>query len=191
MLQNFWEMTVTDFDKRKDKQNDAKTERKTEESEERFLHRDYDWTGDLNNHDAKVKEETESGEESVKMETDEAFFKRESKEKQSTPQTRPMRLRIPRSTFYDNCQSKDVQKQQWFIHETLGHMSLDTIQKGLMEVRGYESVANVIDVMTEDQHCNSCAICQDTSRRRRSTMGFTIIFHRLQRKVTHVSEGDV
>ena len=27
-----------------------------------------------------------------------------------------------------------------------------------MEVRGYESVANVIDVMTDDQHCNSCAL---------------------------------
>ena len=37
-------------------------------------------------------------------------------------------------------------------------MSLDTIKKGLMEVRGYESVVNVIDVMTDDQHCNSCAL---------------------------------
>ena len=35
---------------------------------------------------------------------------------------------------------------------------MGTIKKGLMEVRGYESVANVIDVMTDDQHCNSCAL---------------------------------
>ncbi len=27
---------------------------------------------------------------------------------------------------------------------------MGTIKKGLMEVRGYESVANVIDVMTDD-----------------------------------------
>ena len=27
-----------------------------------------------------------------------------------------------------------------------------------MEVMGCESVANVIDVMTDDQHCNSCAL---------------------------------
>ena len=27
-----------------------------------------------------------------------------------------------------------------------------------MEVRGYESVANVIDVLADDQHCNSCAL---------------------------------
>ncbi len=27
-----------------------------------------------------------------------------------------------------------------------------------MEVRGYESVANMIDAMTDEQHCNSCAL---------------------------------
>jgi hypothetical protein len=35
---------------------------------------------------------------------------------------------------------------------------LGTIKKGLFEVRGYEGVANLIDVMTDDQHCNSCAL---------------------------------
>ena len=94
----------------------------------------------------------------MKMETDDVFFKSQRKEKQSTPQSRPIRLKIPRSRFYDSCQPKDVQKQQRFIHETLGHLSLSTIKKGLMEVRGYESVANVIDVMADDQHCNSCAL---------------------------------
>ena len=156
-------MAVADFDKRKDKKNDAKTERKSEQPEERFLQGDYYWRGDLNSHDDKFKEETESGdtqpgETSVKMETYEAFFKRKRKEKQSTTQTSPIRLKIPRSRFYDNCQSKDVQKQQWFIHETLGYLSLGTIKKGLMEVRGYESVSNVIDAMTDDQYCNSCSL---------------------------------
>ena len=83
--------------------------------------------------------DTESGEASVIMETDEVFFKRERKEKQSTPQSRSIRLKIPKSRFYDNFHPKDVQKQQWFIHETLGHLSLGTIKKGLMEVRGYDS----------------------------------------------------
>ena len=51
---------------------------------------DYDWRGDLNSHDTKVKgetepEDTEPGQANVKMETDDAFFKRERKEKQSTP----------------------------------------------------------------------------------------------------------
>jgi hypothetical protein len=35
---------------------------------------------------------------------------------------------------------------------------MGTIKKGLMEVRGYESVANVIDVMTDDHHCNSSTL---------------------------------
>jgi hypothetical protein len=60
------------------------------------------------------------------VETDDAFFKRERKEKHRTGR--------------------------------LGHLSMGTIKKGLMEVRGYESVANVIDVMTDDQHYNSCAL---------------------------------
>ncbi len=37
-------------------------------------------------------------------------------------------------------------------------MSIGTIKKGLMEVRGYESVVNMIDAMTDEQHCNSCAL---------------------------------
>jgi hypothetical protein len=31
-----------------------------------------------------------------------------------------------------------------------------------MEVRGYESVANVIDVMADDQHYNTCALGKTT-----------------------------
>ena len=109
-LQNLWKMTIADFDKRKAKMNDAKTEQETEEPEEpeeQFLQRE---------DDAEVKEEAESGGTEpggvkVKMETDDAFFKRQRKEKQSTPQSRPIRLKIPRSRFYDSCQPKDVQKQ--------------------------------------------------------------------------------
>ena len=101
-------MTMTDFDQQKVKMRDAKTERETEEPEERFLQCEYD---------AKIKEETESGgtepgEVNVKMETDDTFFKGERKEKPSTPQSRPILLKIPRSRFYDSCQPKDVQKQQ-------------------------------------------------------------------------------
>jgi hypothetical protein len=80
-LQKLWKMTIADFDKRK-AISDAKTEREAEEPKERFLQREYD---------AKIKEEAESGgtepgEVNVKMETDDAFFKKERKEKQSTPQ---------------------------------------------------------------------------------------------------------
>ncbi len=35
---------------------------------------------------------------------------------------------------------------------------MGTIKKELMEVRGYESVPNVIDVITDDQHCNRCVL---------------------------------
>ena len=145
-------MAVVDFDKRKAKKNETKTESDAEEPEEQFLQSEYD---------AKVKDEaksgvTEQGDTNVKMETDDVFFKRERKEKQSTPQSSPIHLKIPRSRFYDNCQPKDVQKQHRFIHETLGHLSLDMIKKVLMEVRWYESVVKVIDVMADDQHCNSC-----------------------------------
>ena len=51
----------------------------------------------------------------------------------------------------------DNHRQQQFLHETLGYLSLGPIKKGHMKVRGYESVANVIDVMTDDHQCNSCA----------------------------------
>jgi hypothetical protein len=137
-LQNFWKMAVADFDKRKTK----KSESVAEEPKERFLQRDYEWRRSLNDH-------------SSHGDKDDSFFKRERKEKQSTPHSRPIRLKIPRSRFYDNSQSKDIQNQQRFLHQTLGHLSMGTIKKGLMEVRGYESVVNVIDVMTDDQHCNS------------------------------------
>ena len=137
-LQNFWKMAVADFDKRKAKESESVAE----EPKERFLQRDYEQVESGN---------TEPGETDVKVETDDAFFKRERREKQLTP----IRLKIPRSRFYDNSQPKDIQKQQRFIHETLGHLSMGTIKKGLMEVRGYESVANVIDIMTDDHHCNT------------------------------------
>jgi hypothetical protein len=92
-LQNFWKMAVEDFDKRKAK----KSESVTEEPKERFLQCDYEWRGNLNDHNShgdKVKKEVEStntepGEPGVKVETDDVFFKREIEEKQSTPQSRP------------------------------------------------------------------------------------------------------
>ena len=113
-LQNFWKMAVEDFDKRKAK----KSESVTEEPKERFLQCDYEWRGNLNDHNShgdKVKKEVEStntepGEPGVKVETDDVFFKREREEKKSTPQSRPIRLKIPRSRFYDNSQTKDIQK---------------------------------------------------------------------------------
>jgi hypothetical protein len=121
-------MAVADFDKRKTK----KSESVAEELKERFLQCDYDHKS----HADEIKKEVESG---------------------NTSGTGGW-LKIPRSRFYDNSQSKDIQKQQWFLHETLGHLSMGTIKKGLMEVRGYASVANVIDVMTDDQHYNTCAL---------------------------------
>jgi hypothetical protein len=97
-LQNIWKMAVVDFDKRKTK----KSESVSEEPKERFLQRDYEWRGSLNDHNShgdKVKKEVESantepGETGSKAETDDAFFKREKKKKQSTPQSRPIRLKI-------------------------------------------------------------------------------------------------
>ena len=82
-----------------------KSESASEEPKERFLQRDYEWRGNLNGHNShsdEVKKEVESGdtepgEPGVKVETDDAFFKRERKEKQSRPQSRPIRLKIPRS----------------------------------------------------------------------------------------------
>ncbi len=83
-LQKFWKMTVADFDKRKAK----KSESVSEEPKERFLQSDYEWRGSLNDHNShgnKVKKEVESantepGESGVKVETDDAFFKRERKD---------------------------------------------------------------------------------------------------------------
>jgi hypothetical protein len=59
-----------------------------EEPKERFLQRDDEWRGSLNDHSShgdKVKKEVESantepGEPGAKVETDDAFFKRERKE---------------------------------------------------------------------------------------------------------------
>jgi hypothetical protein len=154
-LQNFWKMAVADMNKRKSK-SDVETGTNAEGSRERFLQPDYKLEDVADDIDEEAGSgDTKPGEPIVKVETDEAFFKRERKEKQSTPHTRPIRLKIPRSRFYDSGQPRDIQKQQRFLHETLGHLSMGTIKKGLMEVRGYESVANMIDTMTDEQHCNS------------------------------------
>jgi len=152
-LQNLWKKTIEEFNQRKVKESDkSKTGDNAEEPKERFLHHDYEGKEEMESADTKPREPI------VKEESDDVFFKKERKEKQSTPQTRPIRLKIPRSRFYDSCQPKDIQKQQRFIHETLGHLSLGTIKKGLMEAKGYESIANVIDTMADDQHCTSCAL---------------------------------
>ncbi len=50
VLQNFWKMTVTDFDKRKTN----KSESVTEESKERFFQCDYEWRRNLNDHKVSV-----------------------------------------------------------------------------------------------------------------------------------------
>ncbi len=156
-LQNFSKMTVADMNKRKSK-SDVETGTNTEGSRERFLQPDYKLEDVPDDIDEEAGSgDTKPGDPSVKVETDEAFFKRERKEKQLTPHTRSIRLKIPRSRFYDSGQPSDIQKQQRFLHETLGHLSMVTIKKGLMEVRGYESVANMIDTMTDEQHCN-CAL---------------------------------
>jgi hypothetical protein len=126
-LQNFWKMAVADFDKRKAK----KSESATEEPKERFLQRDYDHKS----HGDEIKKEVESGntepeEPGVKVETDDALFKRERKEKQSTPQSRPIRLKIPRSRFYDNSQPKDIQITTAVYSRDFGPLVFGYDQKG-------------------------------------------------------------
>jgi hypothetical protein len=131
-LQNFWKMAVADMNKRKSK-SDVETGTNAEGSRERFLHPDYKLEDVADDIDEEAGSgDTKPGEPSVKVETDEAFFKRKRKEKQSIPHTRPIRLKIPRSRFYDSGQPRDIQKQQRFLHETLGHLSMGTIKKGLM-----------------------------------------------------------
>jgi hypothetical protein len=89
---------------------------------------------------------------------DDIFFKKEKLEKWTTPQNRPLRLRIPRSRWIDSNQPRDVQKWAKFIHEALGHLSMTTIKEGLSLVKGYESIANILEVIPDDKHCNACAI---------------------------------
>ena len=35
---------------------------------------------------------------------------------------------------------------------------METIKEGLKVVKGYESIANIIEVMSDDRHCNACVI---------------------------------
>jgi hypothetical protein len=128
-------MTVEDLNKRKSK-NDMKIGIDVKGPRQRFLHPDNKENGDTTDHVNKEKGsgDTEPGEPSVELETDETFFKRERKEKQSTPQTRPIRLKIRKSRFYDSGQPKDIKKKQYFLHETLGNLSMDTIKKKIMDL---------------------------------------------------------
>ncbi len=35
---------------------------------------------------------------------------------------------------------------------------MTTIKEGLSVVKGYESIANILEVIPDDKHCNACAI---------------------------------
>ena len=128
-LQNFWKMAVADMNKRKSK-NNVEAGANAEGSRERFLQPDdklEDVTDDIDEETGSG--DTKQGEPSVKVETDEAFFKRERKEKQSTPHTRPIRLKIPKSRFYDNGQPKACRwarsrkEQQFGVEVTLAEVN--------------------------------------------------------------------
>ena len=131
---------------------EPKAEVKSEEKYESFQEED-EWQEVIEKEKDAGTDQTE-----VKQESDDSFFKKEKMEKRSSPQSRPLRLRIPRTRWLDTNQPQDTQKASRFIHEALGHLSMATIKEGLKVVKGYESIANIIEVMPDDRHCNACAI---------------------------------
>ena len=131
---------------------EPKAEAKSEEESENFQEEEaWQEAVDKKTGEAQVKSES-------KRDSDDSFFKKEKLEKRSSPQNRPLRLRIPRTRWLDTNQPKDTQKAAKFIHEALGHLSMSTIKEGLKVVKGYESIANIIEVMPDDRHCNACAV---------------------------------
>ena len=55
-------------------------------------------------------------------ETDETFFRRERRERGSTPVNSGIRLKIPRSRYINTSLPIDVKKAQKHVHEMLGHL---------------------------------------------------------------------
>jgi hypothetical protein len=100
-----------------------------------------------------IEKDADTDQTEVKEESDDSFFKKDKMEKRSSPQSRPLRLRIPRTRWLDTNQPQDKQKDSRFIHEALGHLSMATFKEDLKVVKGHESIANIIEVMPDDRQC--------------------------------------
>jgi hypothetical protein len=95
---------------------EPKAEVKSEEKYESFQEEE-EWQEVIEKEKDAGTDQTE-----VKQESDDSFFKKEKMEKRSSPRSRPLRLRIPRTRWLDTNQPQDTQKASRFIHEALGHL---------------------------------------------------------------------
>jgi hypothetical protein len=78
-------------------------------------------------------------------ETDEKLFRRVRRERESTPLTTGIRLKIPRNRYVDTGLPADVKKAEKHLHEMLGHLGWKTIKRGLAQVQGCEGLAKLLD----------------------------------------------
>ena len=72
----------------------------------------------------------------IEEETDEKFFRRVRRERESTSLTTGIRLKIPRNRYVDTGSAvpADVKKAEKHMHEMLGHLGWKTIKQGLAQV---------------------------------------------------------
>jgi hypothetical protein len=94
----------------------------------------------------------------IEDENDEKFFRRVRKERESTPLTTGIRLKIPRNRYVDTSLPADVKKAEKHMHEMLGHLGWKTIKRGLAQVQGCEGLVKLLDGMGDNRHCTACEL---------------------------------
>ena len=106
-------------------------------------------------------------------ETDEKFFRRLRRDRESTPINSGIHLKIPRtdSGYINTGLPTDVKKDQKHVHEMLGHLGWKTIQKGLTQVHGCEGLVNLLEGVGDNRHCTVCELTMSKLSRK----GFGVI----------------
>jgi hypothetical protein len=94
----------------------------------------------------------------IEDETDEKFFRRVRRERESTPLTTGIRLKIPRNRYVDTGLPADVKKAEKHMHEMLGHLGWKTIKRGLAQVQGCEGLVKLLDGVDDNRHCTACEL---------------------------------
>ncbi len=94
----------------------------------------------------------------IEDETDEKFFRRVRREREITPLTTGIRLKIPRNRYVDTGLPADVKKAEKYMHEMLRHLGWKTIKRGLAQVQGCEGLVNFFDGVGDNRHCTACEL---------------------------------
>jgi hypothetical protein len=86
------------------------------------------------------------------------IFRRVRRERESTPLTAGIRLKIPRNRYVETGLPADVKKAEKHMHEMLGHLGWKTIKRGLAQVQGCEGLVKLIDGVEDNRHCTACKL---------------------------------